>query len=466
MKKTIVLVIMICLISVGISEAVVSEENNIELESNRDSYAYMESIVNRVAKLDQNDFKPVKNDNEYYGNPQPCLGGDEVFGLWINIVYKGKSHLEKISIDPRMIKGKITDPYYRTPIKFNVDDDPDYDIETGFGFFQYGIDEILEDGSYINHPCWTTAFDFQQIFNQLDDQTAELEIWQEFHINLSLLRTSRSDKSTINKNSMFMGKSRLSSFFTQLFERISQKIERFPLLKILLDELFMRFHNDPTLDDIDDNPATMNAGEDYYVIRVGVRSPEGEKIPLSFEKKFACAKEGVLRPFIFQKETDPSDIIGEDNIDVMYGFQGFQSGHSTPSYDIEFTINFNPSVYSMIQFIPREGKITYYYHQVGAADALDITFSSKVTKGGDETEGTLSLTLTLDTPQAAAGSGKWMSFEPEILGDWEPLGGKLIYFASHKFNIGVLLEVLGLNKKLNLRVYLKVQLLNGMQILR
>ena len=444
MNKALISILVISMLCISISGAVVSEESNTEVEYDEESYAYMQSIVNRLAKLKQEDFKPVKNDVQYYGDPQPHIGGDEVFGLWVNIIYKGESYTEQINIDPLMIKGKLTDPLYRTPIKFNVDDDPEYDIETGFGFFRYGIDEI---GSDVNHPCWTTAFDFKQIYNQLDDQTAELEIWQEFHINLSLLGGKARDRSSEDNSRTRVG-SKLSSLFQQLLDRIFKKFESFPLLQKILNRLFIHSQENPITDEPDEDPEPTLAGEDYYVIRVGVGSPEGEKIPLAFNKKFAAAKEGVFKPFIFQKEMDPMDIIGEDSIDVMYGFQAFKGGYTNPSYDIEFTINHKPAVDTVIQFIPIEGKISYCYDQVGATDSLDLTFTSNVFSGGDDS---LSLTLTLDTPQSAAGAGKWMSFEPEILGDWEPLGGKFIYAASHKFNIGITVDSPGFEQKIEFK---------------
>jgi hypothetical protein len=217
----------------------------------------------------------------------------------------------------------------------------------------------------------------------------------------------------------------------------------------------------------------MAADEDYFITRVGYRSPRSQKIPLNFEKTFIVAKENIFRPFIFQKEMNPHDIIGIATNDVMYGFQAFKSGASSPSYNIEFTVNYNPAVYTATQFIPREGKIAYAYEGVGAAESLDITFSSNVLQGGggnEEEEGTLSLTLTLDALNAVAGSGKWMSFDPDILGDWEPLGGKLIYAASHEFNVGITItsprfeqkvEVKGLPKQITFSWDADVSIVNG-----
>jgi hypothetical protein len=144
----------------------------------------VDAILNRLLMLDESDFKPSM-ETEPEHQPQPLLGGNEIFGLWIHIIYKDRygnikyDGTEPITLDLQTIKGKLGSPSYRTPIKFNVDDDPGYDIETGFGFFRSGIDEI---GTNTNHPGWATAFDFKQIYDGLDDQEGELEVWQEFHL--------------------------------------------------------------------------------------------------------------------------------------------------------------------------------------------------------------------------------------------------------------------------------------------
>ena len=68
----------------------------------------------------------------------------------------------------------------------------------------------------------------------------------------------------------------------------------------------------------------ISAEEDYIVTRVGYRSPDGDKIPLKCEKIFSVERGTIFRPFIFQHETDPNDIIGTASNDIMFGFQVFQ----------------------------------------------------------------------------------------------------------------------------------------------
>ncbi len=447
MRKTIVVCMiasMLCFSMPGIVSKGIDnnfENNLVIVEPGSDTITLLKDTVTKYLNMDEELYEPAMQ-NEPYCPPQPLLGGNDIFGLWVNIVYNGQSFQQQVPIDPQTIKGKLTDPKYRTPIYFDVDGDSDYDIETGFGFFQYGIDEIMSDGSTRNHPAWATAFDFMQIGDGLDDQLGDLVVWQEFHVNLDILISRASDRSSSTVFSQILERFKPGFFLRQLLERLAERGSRFNILQNLINKLQDRFA-DEELEESDEeyNIGASVAERDYLVTRVGWRSPAGEKIPIRYEKKLAVGKNNIFRPLIFQKEMNPYDVISIASNDVMFGFQVFRAGMSSPTYDVNFSINFDPAVYTVAQFIPREGKVTYYYHDVGPGNPLDITFSSNILKGGDqdeEKEGTLSLTIHLDTPSAVAGEGKWMSFEPEILLDGSPLGGNLIYAASHKFEVGII----------------------------
>lgn len=448
MRKTVVICLlsfMLCLSMPGIVSEGLNEnpENNIMIvEPSSDTIINLKDTVTKYLNMNENLYEPAIT-KETYCLPQPILGGNEIFGLWINIVYNGQSFEKQIPIDLKMIKGKLSDPNYRTPIRFNIDNDNEDDIELGFGFFRYGIDEIMADGSTRNHPAWATAFDFMQIDNGLDDQLGDLVVWQEFRINLDVITPRPVDRSLSTVFSRILDRYKPGFLLKQLLERLVERGTRFNLMQNLFDKLLNRFTGEELIENNNEekNTGTLAAEKDYIVTRLGWRSPQGEKIPIKFEKKFAIGKKNIFRPFIFQKEMNPCDIVGISSNDVLLGFQVFREGMSSPAYDINFTVNFKPAVYTVAQFIPREGKVTYYYHEVGPGNPLDITFSSNILKGGDsseEKEGTLSITLRFDTPNDVAGEGKWMSFEPEIIGDASPLGGKLIYAASHKFEVGII----------------------------
>jgi hypothetical protein len=447
MKKTLVVCIIAAMLCFSIP-SIVSEdvknnfENDFEIPvESSDTMTILEDTVTKYLNMDEDLYKPTVQ-SEINCPSQPLLGGNDIFGLWVNIVYNGESFQQQVPINPQNIKGKLTDPKYRTPIYFDVDGDSEYDIETGFGFYRYGIDEIMSDGSTRNHPAWATAFDFMQIGDGVDDQLGDLVVWQEFHVNLDILVSRTSERTSSYAFSQIFENYKPGLFLRFLIEKLSERGSRFNILQNIIERLQDHFEEIEINENNNENRVgTLAADRDYIATRIGWHSPAGEKIPIRYEKKFAVGKTNIFRPLIFQKEMNPYDIISIAKNDVMFGFAVYRQGMTSPTYDVNFTVNFDPAVYTVSQFIPREGKVTYYYHDVGPGNPLDITFSSNILKGGDsdeEKEGSLSLTIHLDTPSAVAGEGKWMSFEPEIILDGEPLGGKLIYAASHKFEIGII----------------------------
>jgi len=444
MKKKVVLLISILMLSINMTGAFASvetvtttekidNETIIQAQPTQQSAKTMnvlKSTVDDYLNMDQSYYRSSKQTQEFY--PQPVLGGSEIFGLWVNVVYKGQSFQKQISITPQMIRGKLSDPKYRTPILFDVDGDLLAEIETGFGFYKYGIDEIMADGSSVNHPAWATAFDFMQIGDCLDDQTAELEVWQEFHINLEVLNSRPKD---VTPN--------VGGIVRILLEKISQRLSGFILLNKFVDRLL---NNQPvkTLDVQNvNNEEPLSADSDYIVTRIGYRSPAGQKIPIRFEKNFAIAKNNIFRPAIFQHEMNPYDIVGSATNDIMFGFQAFQKGVTTPTFNIEFCMNFTPACYVITQLIPVSGKTLFYYH-TASSDPMEVTFSSNLLKGGstaEEENSTFSLTLTFDSlPNELIGPGKYMSFDLNMIGDENPIGGNFVYFASNQFDVGVKLS--------------------------
>ena len=442
MKKKVVLFIAILMLSISMSNAFAStdfistssdiDELNQVVEttqSNKETMNLIKKTVDDYLNMDESLYSSVEQTQKSV--PQPVLGGNEIFGLWINVVYKGQSFQKQVSITPQMIRGKLTDPKYRTPVRFDVDGDSLADIEAGFGFFKYGIDEIMPDGSSVNHPAWATAFDFMQIGDGLDDQMAELEVWQEFHVNLNIL-VSKSNAATPS----------LVGIMKILLERLSQKLSGFGLLNKFIERLLNNNFGE-TITEPENNIGTLAAEKDYIVTRVGYRSPAGQKIPMRFEKNFAVGKKNIFRPAIFQHEMDPNDIIGTADNDVMFGFAAFREGLNDPVFNIEFCMDFSPACYVITQLIPTSGKTLFYYH-AASSEQTEITFSSNLLKGGstaEEENSTFSLTLSLDSiPNEMVGPGKYMAFDLNMIGDVNPIGGNFIYFASHQFNVGIKLS--------------------------
>src|SRR4030042_6456016 len=135
MRKEVVVFITILMLCLSMTNAFGSietistsnetEDNSYEsIQTNQPDLSTMNVIKNTVddyLNMDESLYKSTRQTQQM--PPQPLLGGNEIFGLWVNVVYKGQSFQKQVSITPQMIRGKLTDPKYRTPIKFDVDGD-------------------------------------------------------------------------------------------------------------------------------------------------------------------------------------------------------------------------------------------------------------------------------------------------------------------------------------------------------
>ena len=449
MKKIKGALIVISMICFSISNVVASNSQNIDAQQATDFQNKDSSNIQTPSTDDSDNKKDVINNVKSFEQTellaQPTLGDNQVFGLWIHLIYNDKEITQEININPWWLKGKLTDPGYRTPIAFDIDDDPEDDLEIGFGFYKYGID--IEDES---HSAWATTLDFTQINNQLDDQLGSFEVWQEFHVNLALIKNAGLDVSSLSTENLHTRpisehtKTKLGFLKDHMTEKFNVQKDKnlCSLLNAFIQTIpqSMQKHCfNPQLNSKTD-PQQIAANEDYIVTRVGYRSPAGQKIPIRFEKTFAVSKGNIFRPYIFQHELNPYDIVGVDSIDAAFGFQAYEQGSIDPSYNIEFSFQFNPAVYLVTQFTPRSGRAFYYYHSA-TAQQTDISLCSNVIVGGDqqeEQEGSISVTVSLDSvPNDLIGPGKWMCFDIDALGDLDPLDGFIHYSASHEFDVGL-----------------------------
>jgi len=383
MNKKVALFVVGSMLCFSMAGLVSSEKTPIDYEMDLETVSKKSPIteaklldtVNRYLSIDGDIFECAYQ--QFSMQCQPVLGGDEVFGLWISIVYNGQSFQEQIPIDIETIRGKLNNIHYRTPIKFDIDNDEEYDIEVGFGFYKFLAKELNADGSTTDKETWTTAFDFMQINNQLEDQLGELEVWQEFHVNLDAIESFSSDPTPApQSNQKILSKIAGLPIFERLINRVSE-------LRKSLDLSPPSFILDNKLEELaqkeKEDPSPLTAVGDYIVTRVGYRSPQDEKIPHSFEKTFSVGKDNIFAPRFFQHWIEPnSDIIGTASNDIMFGFQVFDYSYSPTNarYDVEFCVNLNPAVHLVTQFKPISGKTAFYYHNVGNQnDPLDVTIS-------------------------------------------------------------------------------------------
>ena len=384
MQKIIVVLILISLLSICFSPLADSlniKKNSVVVNKTRDkTISFVEKVKNNLGKSKRSNVFPH------------LINSGKLFGAWIHIKYNDFEDEEEIKITPRDIRGHLGNPDYRTKIQFNIDDDPEDDVEASFGLYRSSIDDGSNEVASLE-----TAFGFEIIHEGVSDIKGEMEVWLELHINLSVL------KKTNNKNQPH-------AYFLNILKHLGVFSKLFP---------WATFYDPPS--------------EDYFIVRLGYRSPQGKKIPFNTEMFFAFANASISKPTIFKHEMNPHDLVGEEELELLFGYQAYKEGYEEPSYDITFSVSFEPAIYLITKFTPRLGKIVYYFENPTYRETR-VTFECTTLKGGDI--GT-SVTLVLDRiTEKLAARGSWISLDLDLIGD----GGGFHYAASDKFDITLLVE--------------------------
>jgi hypothetical protein len=384
-EKIIISIILFSLLAtsfIPIAEGIVIKKTSVEVDfikSKDKIISFVDSVEGSIHRSDESVF--------------PSLIGDKIFGAWLHVKYNGYEDEKEIKITPRDIRGHLGNPDYRTKVQLNVDDDLEDDVEASFGLYRSSIDDGSNEVASLE-----TAFGFEVIHNGIPDIDGEMEVWLELHINLSIL------KKTKNKH---------------LFPKWFKEPKLLEIFEKLFGNIRKCFYDPPS--------------EDYFIVRLGYRSPSGKKIPFNTEIFFAFANASIFKPTIFKHEMNPHDLVGEEELDLLFGYQAFKEGYEEPSYDVTFSISFEPAIYLITKFTPRLGKIVYYFENPTYRETK-VSFSCTTLKGGDP--GT-SVTLILDRiTEKLAARGSWISLDLDLIGD----GGSFHYRASDKFDITLLVE--------------------------
>ncbi len=359
---------------------------------------------------------------------------------WIRLKYNGVTFQEEVPVDITDFKEKfLKHPEYGEIIYFDVDDDPENDIQVIVGFYWSIIKQ--PDGSEVK--SLEKRFRVRQLEtgNYIDDQDAELEVWSELHINYGLFKkASNREKSVSNP---------LILKYKEIRERIENRIStRFRIINLLLNKLDTLVENIESnlakYTYIDENKSVMTSvdNSDYISVGSGYRSPAGEDVPRYTEKRYAFARESIFSPTIFQHMMDPGSSKGKGPFETLYGFQAYQGGSTTPSYDIAFSVEFDPCVYLKTKFIPLDGYIYYYYEDESKiSQETKVSFAADILSGAGPNDEGAQLSLIFDEIDDSLGqTGRWMSFDIEAIGDNDLLAGKFSYEASEKFTVGVVID--------------------------
>ena len=438
MKKILVSILIISMLCFSITGAGFSENkerikenHNFATLSVTSNHLSTEQVTNIVSNTVD---KYLSTNNENYNTlekeilpvslPWKSLN-DDLLEWWIQIEYNGQIFDKQVDISISDLTEKfLKHPEYGEILNFDVDSDPENDIEVIIGFYW----------SVISYPNQQDARSLEMRYRVrqmpnggVEDQTAEMEVWSQIRVNYGLI------KNPGNKAKPFSNifSDKIQDFFTRLSNNN------------ILKKLFPRF-----LDKFSENKVEQsligvldNSDVDYIAVGSGYRSEEGKRIPLLVEKRFSFAKcfnynwknEGnIFNPTIFEHEL--YDVTSEDPIELLYGFQAFEGATDTKKYDVAFSVEFSPPIYIRTKWIPKDGYVYYNFdHRSRRYSQTEIAFTADVNLGS--AIAVPKLILTLDEIDENLGrTGRWFSFDLNGLKGFK-------YEASNKFDVGIKVDV-------------------------
>jgi hypothetical protein len=356
-------------------------------------------------------------------NNDPLLFGD--FVEWVIHVNYENDHFEKeIEISPINFKDRfLKHPLHFEEIFFDVDENGVDDLKVGYSFFSASIVNTQKDIA-VEGVKSCLRVDAAAI----PDRYANIEVWSEIKLNFGLIKDKSRD---LSRPLIFNG--RLRTLLENFVEKLENMFENtnFPLINSILKLISGRFERD-TEPEID----VLAADDDWISVGIGISSPQGEKTPLYFEKRFGISKENIFQPLILEQEL--YNVQSVVPLQLLFGFKSGKFGTSTPTFDISFGLEFDPAIYLRSQFIPIGGYL-YYGWDVKSSSSTEtkITFISNILEGLGED---LEIGLIFDNTVNLAGSQHWMSFDIEGLG--------FEYRGNKKHNIGFLFSSPILSSKL------------------
>lgn len=439
MKRIVVLFVAVCMICVSISGAAVSinkniapsEENlvaNVVRTSPESNIALLHSLKKTVDTYMSTDETLYKNNVKYTGSDvtypwaQPLPVGDFV-SWWIRVNFSGENFEKQMTISPNDFIDRLRHPMRFDVLSFNVDDDPEDDIFVYFAVCKSAIS--TPDGMIKNADSLESHLEVMTYGIEDENRTSQLEVWSEIHVNYGLIKNSKSRDSS----PFFNGKFGL--LMNKLIERLRTTFENLGFTRLL--NLFNKLSGYSQKEKNDENPGigTLQDDNDYISIGVGVGSPQGGYIPRDFYKIFSFSKENIFQPLVFEHEL--KSLSDKSPLDLLFGFQSYKAGSNDPTFDIAFSIEFDPALHIRTEFIPLSGYVFYSFDtdsQYGQQPK--ITFSSNIIKG--EGKG-VELSLVFDKIDNTM-VGNWMSFDLNVL----PPNIGFEYKASKKFSIGLVVS--------------------------
>ena len=349
---------------------IISRIYTANLESSVDS---LESAVDKYLNMDMNNYVPCDKTQKIIDLPWMNHNGDSLLEWWVRLEYNGQTFDKQVDISIGDFSEKfLKHPEYGEIIYFDIDSDSADDVEVIVGFYW----------SVIRYPDGTDARSLESRFRVrqmpdggIQDEDGELAVWSDLRVNYGLINTPGKSKSLSHSLADFIevaNENYQPGFFLgQFIKKLDnwKGNEHFTLLENIFKRIlsnFVEFGEDEISDNGNAAPLTSDGDDDYISLGSGYRSPEGQKIPLLVEKRFAFAKSlswswksgSIFNPTVFQHKMDPG---GTDPIELLYGFQACDGASDTVQYDIAFSVEFDPAVYLITKFVPTDGCVFYYF---------------------------------------------------------------------------------------------------------
>jgi len=421
MKKLLLYVVIISMLCFSMSGAVgFSIHTNKTIEKSSDKSVLLEDSSQTLEKY--SNYFINENNKEKKQIDMPWINVNSDILEWqIRLEYNGETFEQQVPVDITDFQEKfLKHPEYGEILRFNVDDDPEDDVEIKIGFYWSIIND--PDAGEIKSLEKRFQVKLLETGNYVDDGDGEFEIWSELNVNYGLIKEK--SKSISSKP--------VSPFLKNLFESFTNS-KIFSFIRNIIEKNRAKDSND------NEEYYATSSDDDRITVGAGFRSPQGEEIPRYIEKRFAFAKSNLFSPTIFQHQMDPGSSKGKGPFELLYGFRSFTAGSNNPAYDIEFSVEFNPAVFLKTKFKPLGGYVYYFFNQDSKRNTdTAVTFSSNILQGSGED---IELSLIFDKIDDSLGlSGRWMSFDIDMFGDKELLGGSFHYDASDKFTIGVMVD--------------------------
>jgi len=437
MKRIVVLFVAICMICVSISGAAVSINKiteskngtvaaNLGKTSSESNIILLNNLKNTVDKYMSADGNLYKTDVHYTGSDvtypwaHPLPVGDFV-NWWIRVNYDGRNFEQRMEVSPKDFLERLKHPMQFDQLSFNVDNDPENDVDVYFGVCKA---EILVPSAGIKEPSFESHLRVKT--DGIEDKTARLEVWSEIHLNYGLIATSKSKDSSPFFNGKF------SFLINKLVEKLRTTFENLRFTRLLNTLNKLTGYSQKENDD-DPGIGTLESDDDHLSLGVGVCSPQGGNIPLDFEKVFSFGKNRIFEPIAFEHELKNVQQSYPSPLDLLFGFQSYEAGSNDPKFNISFSIEFDPAFYIRTVFKPASGYI-YYQFSTGSEYSQEpkITFSANIIKGAGEG---VELSLIFDRIDDTM-FGNWMSFDLNAL----PPNVGFEYKASKEFSIGIVVS--------------------------